>query len=751
MASRGMTKLRSVEKTGLIILCIAMLAMLGIGTGPALQGCSPQEPVGTFVMVGEKVEIDRALFAEYRSYLSLQNSVMRGPPAWKYWSTLPEFQQQADERDLWTFIVLEHLARATGVVIPSETISEWIRENFRDQDGHYDRKYYMDFLQRVSHIWPTPGDFEKLLGRYLAVDYLVRTYDVLRNPTMQEVYDTWKNRHQRSTVRFVAQKVSDLRSEIDASAFTQEELEEFYARDEVKQPFEVRTKRAFDVVYVKPGQMTDEEFAALRTAAEEQGLVNMGTDADFESRAYQYYYPNQKDYSLLPVRERLRKEWEAEQEKKKEEKEEKEGSDDDGPDDDAGDDEDAGDDDGGDADDGDGDEEAGDDEAADDADDAADDAADEAPEEVEKWEDPTISMSPRELFDAYFKEQAKRDLFTTELMTRLLKDERVDRIGLEALAAKHGLSFFRAETPLDQFEVLEEETVGSQGLRAALNTVGPDNQDAYAESILRIGSGEEQGWGFFQVTEVVGQHFPGLADTMSLTQMRRALRNNLPGLSGGELDEMDARALMVKAFPDADIPEKESFTVEDIVRQQFRQAKAEDLAKKRLTTLREMVLAGQTLDAAAAEKGYTVYDLRGISKETRPRPQIVPAEGQELTAGEKRKNEVRAWKAFLITGRERFPFSNKSNIDRIEQTDAENFVPEVITDKRTDAAFLVYVVSHSLPGPEEMPDSEAASIRNDLRQRRKTPELKRWFAFDEFAARYRLEVPGVTDEEATTP
>ena len=37
MAHRGMTKLRKVEKAGLIVLCVVMLVTLGLGSGSTMR------------------------------------------------------------------------------------------------------------------------------------------------------------------------------------------------------------------------------------------------------------------------------------------------------------------------------------------------------------------------------------------------------------------------------------------------------------------------------------------------------------------------------------------------------------------------------------------------------------------------------------------------------------------------------------------------------------------------------------------
>ncbi|MHC4862063.1 MAG: hypothetical protein ACYTDY_18440, partial [Planctomycetota bacterium] len=315
MVHRGMRKLRQIEKAGLIVLCVAMLATLGVSSQATCGARRGVDTVGTFTVAGETVEVSGSDYQAAMSYLSFQNYVLSGPPPWKFarfFGLDRRFQNyQAAEKDLWTFIMLDRHAEQVGVRVPPETVSEWIRNNFRSRDGVYDRAIYEAFL-RNARIWNTPAEFEKLLARYLRVVWFVNLYNPLIDPTMDEVYATWKNRNRRHDIRYVVQEAAPLREEIDASAFTEDELQSYYDQDRVKQNFRIPTRRGFEAVYAMPGEMTDEEFDTLRKKAEEEGLVTMGPD-----EAFQYYYANQRDYPIEPIRKRLKEEWEKEQEEKK--------------------------------------------------------------------------------------------------------------------------------------------------------------------------------------------------------------------------------------------------------------------------------------------------------------------------------------------------------------------------------------------------------------------------------------------------
>jgi hypothetical protein len=57
------------------------------------------------------------------------------------------------------------------------------------------------------------------------------------------------------------------------------------------------------------------------------------------------------------------------------------------------------------------------------------------------------------------------------------------------------------------------------------------------------------------------------------------------------------------------------------------------------------------------------------------------------------------------------------------------------------------VTAHRTPGPEEMPEVRAQSIRFELFQSQQRRALQAFFDFPTLAQRYRLEVPGLTDRE----
>ncbi len=175
----------------------------------------------------------------------------------------------------------------------------------------------------------------------------------------------------------------------------------------------------------------------------------------------------------------------------------------------------------------------------------------------------------------------------------------------------------------------------------------------------------------------------------------------------------------------------------------YRQSRAEDRAVEALEAVREAVVGGaQTLDAAAAEKGYEIRELKGVTRETRVPEDIRPPEGGELTEEQKEENRRRAYRRFLLRGR--VP-GQRANLDRIAKTPPEHFLPEVLTDRKTDAAFLVYVQRHEVPAEEEMPEAGTSDIWIMLRERTKRQTLRAFFSFERIKERYQLEVPGLTD------
>ncbi|MHC4861975.1 MAG: hypothetical protein ACYTDY_17990, partial [Planctomycetota bacterium] len=203
--------------------------------------------------------------------------------------------------------------------------------------------------------------------------------------------------------------------------------------------------------------------------------------------------------------------------------------------------------------------------------------------------------------------------------------------------------------------------------------------------------------------------------------------------------DLSAKELIEKAFPDTEVPEKETYVLLDVIRPMFRQATAEDAAEKRLETIREMVVGGsQTLESACEEKGLEVRDLKRVSKAT---PASPPEEGRELTPEEEAEQRLARFRNFLVAGRET---GNLRNVERIAATAAGRFVAEVIHDKETDAAYLVFVVSHHVPGPEEMPTLESRRLQMQIADGTRRDTIRSFFEFEQVAERYGLDVPGLT-------
>jgi hypothetical protein len=758
MAHRGMTKLRKIEKAGLIVLCVVMLVTLGLGTGSTCGGRGGgggDDIAGTFEIAGEKFDVDRFDLHQYGSYLSFQNHVLRSPPTFKYARNLfgqmdPRFEDyDADEKDLWTFIILHRAALKAGVEVPPAAVEAWVTKFpwFQNEAGNFDRKRYLAFIDNAG-IWATPLEFERMLTNYLAVEYYLGLYQPLLRPGSRQVYEAWKGRHNRHDIRYLVQDVAPIRAEIDPASLSHEDVLAYYERNEVRRRFLIPTKRTFEAVYVVPGQMEDEVYETLVAAAKEKKLVTVGPE-----EARQYYYANQDDYPLDPVREQSRKEWEAAhptEDRSTEDKPTEDQPAEDGEDGDAENTHEDGED--GDAEDGaeDGDNDPAEDDEdspptvdADDGEKPVEEKPEATDEKVERWEDPAeLDLWTR--YDRFFKERVERELFTRKLLKRLLSDERISKAGLEAVAAFPGLTYFVTEAPLDQYEVLDVEVIGGPGLREALNRHGPETEGEYCADVQLNGAGDERAFFLYRVKSVIKEHYPTLEQEVPVTVLRDLVANMLL-VPFGDVEKMNVHELLLKAFPDAVLDPATTPTMDTVVRLMLRQGKAEDRAAERLNVIREMVLTGaQTLDGAAKEKGYEVSTLTGLSESTRIPPKIEPEEGATLTPKQVEKNLLRARKEFLVRG---WMSGKGGNLSRIGKTGSEEFVEGVLADKETDSAFLVYVTGHSTPGPEEMPEVESREIWLDLVNRTMRTRMQTFFSFSTVMVRYKLQVAGLTDRK----
>lgn len=782
MAHRGMKKLRQIEKIGLVGLCVLMLTTLGIGMGSPLRSCSGEDVQGSFTIDGEEVGIDNAEYLDYRGYQLFQNRVMPHqnaltsyygiavPPPWKYASFADEqFRQyQADEKDLWTFIVLDHVAARAGIEIAPEMVKEFLQGfHLFQENGEFSKEKYDQFLSQVSGTWATAGEFEKFVGRYLRVSYLLSNYTPLARPTHQQIYEDWKNRNRRHDFDYVVQPLAPIREEIDPASFPTSEVETFYAKEDVKSDFRIPTQWSFEADYLIPADLSEEAFAELRKKAEDLGVTVS------EDQARNYYFANPELYDVEAVRRRLKADWEEKQAEKKaaaEKKPGEEGSEKPGeegtekageegttepggeaggtdedreevPDDPAADPAPEGE--GGPPAGGEGEQPAAGEGEQPAAGEGEQPAAGEGEPAEEEWKDPLESMKPAEIYATYFQARVERDVLARELLKRLLMDERIQQVGLEKLAADWGLSHYRTEQPLDGLEVLTNRPVGGQDLRSHLVKFEGGDDGKYSEEIVRIGGLEpaKTGWCFFRVIEVIPEHFPQLSDPMPAKRLRDAVLNSNLRVDYGEAQEM-APAKLLQAAYGSQVDEKETYTVEDVVRLMLRESKAVDRAVEKLTALKERVLSGnQSFEPAAEELGYEVREVRGATEEcVVPEAETAPAD-EELTAAQREHNRLLAERRFLLKGR--VP-AKRANLERVADARADTFLDEILTDERTtDAAYLVYVRSHRIPGPEEMPEGEAQQIAQKLASSQLRPTLRDFFSFDAMSERYDIHVKGM--------
>jgi hypothetical protein len=797
-----MNRLRTIGMPIMVVLVIVMLATLGISPG---MTCGKQErggEAGTFLVGGREYKVAGPELWEYHAYLALQNYVLPEPPPWKFPMELfnrpdPDFRDyRAEVEDLWTFIILDKVAERAGIPASEALVADWIKRNFTTREGVYDRDIYLRFVSRFAQVFPTPKDFERILAKYLRVKYMMSLYDGLTIPSSEVVFETWKARNKRHDVDYVAQSVAEILGQIDPKAFTEDEVLKYYAQEEVRRRFLIPTRRSFDAAYLAPGALSDAEFTALRERA---AAKNLGAFSEVD--AEQYFYANQNEYPIQPIRDRLRKEWEERKREREAAEKPPEKPADAGagepagetppaepvkPDDaekPAGEPTDApGDEkpaepagetgpggkaeppvapaDGGGAEDpaapaeGEGAEPPAapaDGGGAEAPAAPAGDGGEAAPVEPAKptvndepFDDPQ-ELKPMERYQRFFKARVERDLFANRLLGRLLADERIDRRGLEEVARDFGLSYFRTAEPLDQYQVLELPTIGSQRLREAINLARAGEGAVYAEEPCVSGSGEARVVVVFCVTDVVKERYPDPSERIDLARLRELTVGTLGATKPDELKELTAPELLKKAFPDAVVEEGSDVTVGDVVRHMRRQSRAEELAVEKLDAVRQLVLGGnQTFEAAALEKGYRVQSVLGLSSGMTVPVDFVAPEGGSLTAEQTARNRERSDRRFLISGRQAGEGAVLSLIDR---TAPEHFLDQVLTDKASQSAFLVYVRAHRSPEVEEMPETAEEEIRTDMFLSRTRRSLRALFEFEQIVERYRLNVPGVTDRK----
>lgn len=758
MAHRGMNKLRQVEKIGLIVLCVVMLGTLGVSVSP-FEGCGEgDQTIATLVIEGDEVEITPLEYQNYVRYPVFQNlftfdpvfSAFAGPgrvmperPPWRFLTIGdPMWQEyETDEDDLWTFVALDLKADRAGIELSPDAVGTWLENHprFQNEAGGFDGEAYRD---QVGQYFGTVSAFEALAARYLRVKYYLSHYIGLLRPTQQEVYDTWKSRNQRHDFLYVVQDVKPLMEEIDPASFTEEELQAFYAREDVADDFHVPTYWDFEVAYLYPKSLSDEAYASIVEKAKELSIHPE------PERARQYYIANSKRlYPRDRLVRRLREEWE-ESRKTEDAPGGSDESDDDAPDEGGTPPEDeAPVDDGDEAPVDEGDEEAP--AAPDDSSEEAGAAGDEekpadAPPAEETFADPTLGMDEMEIYEKYFRTQVEREHFVREVLGRILADERIHRLGVAEVAEAWGLSYWKTDAPMDEIGIRGASPVGGYRLADAIRTATPAEKPEeaagkYAEEIVEVGDGDEtgRGLGFFRIVEVHPERDPALGDRIPNDVYRRAIWNAVSHLPYDRIEEGTIGDALRLAFPGAPIPEKDEWTVADLVRLRLRQARAEDLAVERLTALKDRVVAGrQTLAAAAEEMGYEVREFRGAYEDLTVPAEELPLPGQELDDAKKAANERLEHRRFLLKGAS--TASLRRNLDVIREATAESFLPEILTNRRNRSAYLVYVRAHRMPGPEEMPAGDADRILSELLRSNRKPTIRYFFSWPEVSKRFQI-------------
>ncbi|MEN8150731.1 MAG: hypothetical protein ABFS86_12985, partial [Planctomycetota bacterium] len=358
--------------------------------------------------------------------------------------------------------------------------------------------------------------------------------------------------------------------------------------------------------------------------------------------------------------------------------------------------------------------------------------------------DPTAEMTPEQKYKTYFQAQVERELFLKKLLERLLKDERIKKKGFPSIAAEWGLPHFVTEKGLDQYEVLSNEPVGGQRLREALNRI--EEGAPYADEVVEIGREDKRGYAIWKVSSVVAEHTPELDAPVE----EKLLKNTLPVMARIEyavLEDATLAEALAIAFPDGGVEKKDSYTVDEVVRLLLRQSKAEEEATAKLQKVMEAVTAGgQAFRAAAEEKGYRVFSLEGIGNDTPMAKPEEPGEDEELSEEELKQRRFDGYKWFLLNGRS-FATGLPRNISLIGSAQAGAFVPQILIDRETDGAFIVWVDSHRVPGPEEMPDVEGNKIRTELANQNRKQTLRAFFEWDKIVELYSVEAKGLTDKE----
>jgi hypothetical protein len=246
--SKTWKRFRKFEKAGLIVLCVVMLATLGIGGGLV---CSPfgGDPVaaGEMTIDGEKIEVNAVDYSQFRERFVLV-------------SRLTEPGEMSEDRIERQFL-LHQLAKRAGISIPDDMLRSVIQERlFVDrQTGRFDPEGYKNAVFQLR--FTSERDFEEALREYLEVQEYITSFVNGLWPTLDDVYDRFKQRQQKFRVAYTWKPMAPFEEAIDRDAFTREELETFY--EGVKGEYMIPVKRTIESAYVVLAEVPEKDYQDL--------------------------------------------------------------------------------------------------------------------------------------------------------------------------------------------------------------------------------------------------------------------------------------------------------------------------------------------------------------------------------------------------------------------------------------------------------------------------------------------------------
>lgn len=268
----------------MIVLCIGFAAPTFGSCGGAFDGRGGAA-IATYRVRGQQRALTQKHLEEVQTSLNFAAQVVGGTDAfaWRF-----RREEPRTEEHFWTHVMLADMARAEGIHVTDQQITDALVAAGFETAGKFDRAKYDQFLRGDGRSAVTHDQFTERVREILAVRRMAESWQITAAMVpSKEVFEEWKKSHRKVSADWVVQPFAPFRAKAESDPVTDAELTAIAELPEVRAMRAVPARRGYEAASILLRDATDEQLRAMAAFVAESGMIRAG--ASLEQLAWQVF------------------------------------------------------------------------------------------------------------------------------------------------------------------------------------------------------------------------------------------------------------------------------------------------------------------------------------------------------------------------------------------------------------------------------------------------------------------------------